>query len=293
MRIWGWVQSPLVRCRCQSLPEATQGHHHISSVSGHVVIVCCSSVAEYHPDVIFQQDGAPPHWDLKDDGSVMVAQQFVLHAPVMLAYLWTEIEYMLAQAKALPEMNMPSKNLKKYHTGNVEEPKNVQRPAKSTSEKPIEDENCLYFVVRQGKVSLQLIVDDWIESYKVNREEACLSLMQFIIDSSGCKGKITPSMHSSMELTAILRKMTEEFHEVIQLSPWEATACSPDIEPGLLCPEDVCYMPLPVTPNRHINHAPLPSHSNEAGLPLSKTQIPPAITELLGFQPSPRERSKG
>jgi len=57
-------------------------------------------------------------------------------------------------------------------------------------------------------------VDDWIESYKVNRDAALLSLMQFFINASGCKGKITSSMQASMEHAAIIRRMTEEFDEV-------------------------------------------------------------------------------
>jgi cohesin complex subunit SA-1/2 len=38
--------------------------------------------------------------------------------------------------------------------------------------------------------------------------------MQFFISASGCKGKITSQMQSSMEHAAIIRRMTEEFDEV-------------------------------------------------------------------------------
>lgn len=38
--------------------------------------------------------------------------------------------------------------------------------------------------------------------------------MQFFISASGCKGKITAQMQSSMEHAAIIRRMTEEFDEV-------------------------------------------------------------------------------
>lgn len=37
--------------------------------------------------------------------------------------------------------------------------------------------------------------------------------MQFFINASGCKGHITSEMQTSMEHTAIIRKMTEEFDE--------------------------------------------------------------------------------
>lgn len=38
--------------------------------------------------------------------------------------------------------------------------------------------------------------------------------MQFFINASGCKGRITPEMQQTMEHVAIIRKMTEEFDEV-------------------------------------------------------------------------------
>lgn len=56
-------------------------------------------------------------------------------------------------------------------------------------------------------------MDEWIENYKIDRETALISLMQFFINASGCKGKILPNMQSTMEHTTIIRKMTEEFDE--------------------------------------------------------------------------------
>lgn len=60
---------------------------------------------------------------------------------------------------------------------------------------------------------LQSIVDEWIESYKQDRDMALMVLMQFFINASGCKGRITTEI-SFMEHTVIIRKMTEEFDEV-------------------------------------------------------------------------------
>ena len=57
-------------------------------------------------------------------------------------------------------------------------------------------------------------MDDWIESYKNDRDSALLDLIQFFINSSGCKGRITPHMYASMEHAEIIKKMTEEFDEV-------------------------------------------------------------------------------
>lgn len=61
---------------------------------------------------------------------------------------------------------------------------------------------------------LQTVVDDWIENYKSDRDTSLLELIQFFIQCSGCKGKITPYMYSNMEHAEIIRKMTEEFDEV-------------------------------------------------------------------------------
>lgn len=76
-----------------------------------------------------------------------------------------------------------------------------------------EDETSLYRIIKNSRTSLTNIVDDWIESYKVNREAALISLMQFFINAAGCKGRITQDMQATMEHAAIIRKMTEEFDE--------------------------------------------------------------------------------
>jgi len=64
--------------------------------------------------------------------------------------------------------------------------------------------------------SLQAVVDDWIESYKQDRDTALLDLIQFFIHCSGCKGRITVQMYQSMEHAEIIRKMTEQFDEVFR-----------------------------------------------------------------------------
>lgn len=60
---------------------------------------------------------------------------------------------------------------------------------------------------------MQQVVDMWIEQYKSNRESALVQLMQFFINSSGCRGKVTPDM-AQMDHTLIIKKMTQEFDEV-------------------------------------------------------------------------------
>lgn len=76
-----------------------------------------------------------------------------------------------------------------------------------------DEDASLYSIIKNGRVSLTNIVDDWIESYKANRENALISLMQFFINAAGCKGHITQEMQAQMEHAAIIRKMTEEFDE--------------------------------------------------------------------------------
>lgn len=57
------------------------------------------------------------------------------------------------------------------------------------------------------------MVDSWIDVYKSQRDVALVQLMQFFINSSGCRGKVTPDM-AQMEHTQIIKKMTQEFDEV-------------------------------------------------------------------------------
>ena len=75
------------------------------------------------------------------------------------------------------------------------------------------DAGTLYEFVRMGRSTLQTVVDDWIESYRQNREAASLDLMQFFIRSSGCKGKITPVMRETLDNSQIIRHLMEEFDD--------------------------------------------------------------------------------
>ncbi|NWS46545.1 STAG2 protein, partial [Probosciger aterrimus] len=61
--------------------------------------------------------------------------------------------------------------------------------------------------------SFQSVVDDWIESYKHDRDIALLDLINFFIQCSGCKGVVTAEMFRHMQNSEIIRKMTEEFDE--------------------------------------------------------------------------------
>ncbi|CAH1781721.1 unnamed protein product [Owenia fusiformis] len=91
-----------------------------------------------------------------------------------------------------------------------------------------DQDGSLFEVVKSGKTALQAVVDDWIEGYKSDRDTALLELIQFFIQCSGCKGRITPHMYANMEHAEIIRKMTEEFDEdsgdyplIMTGAPWK------------------------------------------------------------------------
>ncbi|XP_051554994.1 cohesin subunit SA-1a isoform X3 [Myxocyprinus asiaticus] len=71
----------------------------------------------------------------------------------------------------------------------------------------------LFEVVKQGRSAMQSVVDDWIESYKQDRDIALLDLINFFIQCSGCKGTVRIEMFRNMQNAEIIRKMTEEFDE--------------------------------------------------------------------------------
>uniref|UniRef100_A0A3B4ES89 Cohesin subunit SA n=1 Tax=Pundamilia nyererei TaxID=303518 RepID=A0A3B4ES89_9CICH len=75
-------------------------------------------------------------------------------------------------------------------------------------------ENMMLFeVVKLGRSAMQSVVDDWIESYKHDRDVALLDLINFFIQCSGCKGVVTGEMFRNMQNSEIIRRMTEEFDE--------------------------------------------------------------------------------
>uniref|UniRef100_A0ACB8FAA1 Cohesin subunit SA-1 n=1 Tax=Sphaerodactylus townsendi TaxID=933632 RepID=A0ACB8FAA1_9SAUR len=71
----------------------------------------------------------------------------------------------------------------------------------------------LFEVVKMGKSAMQSVVDDWIESYKQDRDIALLDLINFFIQCSGCRGTVRIEMFRNMQNAEIIRKMTEEFDE--------------------------------------------------------------------------------
>uniref|UniRef100_A0A0L8H1N1 SCD domain-containing protein n=1 Tax=Octopus bimaculoides TaxID=37653 RepID=A0A0L8H1N1_OCTBM len=105
----------------------------------------------------------------------------------------------------------PSAKRRRGGTGGQQSNKKGAAAMSNMEEEP--KDGSLFDIVRYGRVSLQSLIDDWIEAYKNDRDAALLELIQFFIQCSGCKGKITPYMYSNMEHAEIIRKMTEEFDE--------------------------------------------------------------------------------
>lgn len=163
-------------------------------------------------------------------------QQFTQETPVNTDTVSNnENQFEQPMTPAAPNMRMTRNTRARLRGGIVNQPKYreidndfptvpvVVKPkitaGRGRGKKPVqppvntEDEESLYAVIKNNRTSLTNIVDEWIEKYKINRDNALLMLMQFFINGSGCKGRITPEMQESMEHVAIIRKMTEEFDE--------------------------------------------------------------------------------
>ena len=50
---------------------------------------------------------------------------------------------------------------------------------------------CIFDVLLRGRTNISYMVDEWIINYKTNREDGIRDLMQFFIQSAGCKSQIT------------------------------------------------------------------------------------------------------
>lgn len=92
--------------------------------------------------------------------------------------------------------------------GSISKPKTTKRqPGQHSnySTRIIDNDQSLFENVKSSRFPLQSIVDDWIESYRQNREAASLELIQFFIRAAGCKGIITPRMREQMESNLIIK----------------------------------------------------------------------------------------
>ncbi|XP_036910849.1 cohesin subunit SA-3 [Sturnira hondurensis] len=86
----------------------------------------------------------------------------------------------------------------------------VRGHSQKESEPPAND---LFDAVKAAKSDMQSLVDEWLESYKQNQEAAFLELINFFIQSCGCKGTVTPEMFKKMSNSEIIQHLTEQFNE--------------------------------------------------------------------------------
>ncbi|XP_050789342.1 cohesin subunit SA-3 isoform X1 [Gopherus flavomarginatus] len=104
--------------------------------------------------------------------------------------------------------------------------KDASRDGESLAERNLEPSN-LFEVVRLAKSAMESVVDDWLESYKKNKEAGFLELVNFFIRSCGCKGVVTPEMFRKQQNSEIIQQLTEQFDEdsaeyplVLTTQPW-------------------------------------------------------------------------
>ncbi|CAI5652754.1 unnamed protein product [Oreochromis niloticus] len=71
----------------------------------------------------------------------------------------------------------------------------------------------IYDAVCSGKSAMVTVVDEWLDSYKRSREAGLLVLINFIVQSCGCKGVVTRKMFDSMQNAEIISTLTKEFNE--------------------------------------------------------------------------------
>ncbi|XP_078379288.1 cohesin subunit SA-2-like isoform X3 [Oculina patagonica] len=76
-----------------------------------------------------------------------------------------------------------------------------------------ETQGTLFDIVKAGKGALRAVVDDWIESYNSDKENAMVDLIQFFVQCCGCKGTVTPKMLEEEESVNAIRQLTEQFDE--------------------------------------------------------------------------------
>ncbi|XP_067171117.1 cohesin subunit SA-3 [Apteryx mantelli] len=75
------------------------------------------------------------------------------------------------------------------------------------------EQNTLFEAVRSAKTATETLVDDWLETYKRDRETGFLELVNFFIRSCGCRGVVTLEMFRNLQNSEIIQQLTEQFDE--------------------------------------------------------------------------------
>ncbi|XP_014446081.1 cohesin subunit SA-3 isoform X3 [Tupaia chinensis] len=86
----------------------------------------------------------------------------------------------------------------------------VRGHGQKESEAPAND---LFDAVKAAKSDMQSLVDEWLDSYKLDPDAGFLELINFFIRSCGCKGTVTPEMFKKMSNSEIIQHLTEQFNE--------------------------------------------------------------------------------
>ncbi|KAG7269026.1 hypothetical protein CRUP_010741 [Coryphaenoides rupestris] len=91
-------------------------------------------------------------------------------------------------------------------------PRQASPPSREKQAQAIRAED-IYEAVRSGKSATVTIVDEWIDSYKQDREAGLLVLINFIVKCCGCKGAVTRAMFDKMQNAEIISMLTKGFKE--------------------------------------------------------------------------------
>ncbi|KAJ8282907.1 hypothetical protein COCON_G00054260 [Conger conger] len=71
----------------------------------------------------------------------------------------------------------------------------------------------LYEAVLGGKSATVTVVDEWLDSYKQEKEAGLLELINFIVQCCGCRGVVSRDMFDRMQNAEIISILTKEFNE--------------------------------------------------------------------------------
>ncbi|XP_077588825.1 cohesin subunit SA-1 [Stigmatopora nigra] len=85
----------------------------------------------------------------------------------------------------------------------------------------------MYEAISNGKSNLTLMIDEWLDYYKENREEGFLELINFVTQCCGCPGIVTKAMLENMENADIITTLTKEFEEGSVSYPLSGTGLAP------------------------------------------------------------------
>ncbi|XP_042782575.1 cohesin subunit SA-2-like [Panthera leo] len=93
----------------------------------------------------------------------------------------------------------------------------------------------LFEMVALGKNSVQTAVEEWVQSYKEDRELALLDLISFFVQCCGCEGMVTAELYQTNQGNSVVHKMTEKFDQETGLYykkflayPWILTIMWPE-----------------------------------------------------------------